>query len=131
MRDLLANTKRLWYSVYKGKQPIIDENGDFTGEYIESYGEPVAFRANISPAKGSSEADVFGASITYSKTISTANMNLPIDEYSLIFDKEPERKEDDTVDFEKAQYEVVAVARGLYHVKYAIKKLHEDINFYE
>lgn len=123
MRDLIANTKPLWYALYGEKIPITDERGDFTGEYITSYSEPVSFRANISPARGSSEADVFGAALDYSKTISTASMSLPIDEYSLVWDEKPEKLPDGTTDFDKAQYKVVAVARGLYHVKYALKRL--------
>lgn len=126
MRDLIANTKPLWYALYGKKVPITDEWGDFTGEYATSYSEPISFRANISPARGSSEADVFGAALDYSKTISTANLSLPIDEYSLIWDEEPEKLSDGTTDFDKAQYKVVAVARGLYHVKYAVKKLSKN-----
>lgn len=122
MRDLISNTKLLWYALYSEKVPIMDENGDYTGEDAPGYSEPVKFRANISPARGSSESDVFGASLDYSKTISTANMALPIDEYSLIWDKEPEKKTDGTIDFDKAQYKVVAVACGLHHVKYALKR---------
>lgn len=126
MRDLLSNTKPLWYALYSEKVPIMDENGDYTGEDAPGYSEPVKFRANISPARGNSESDVFGASLDYSKTISTANMTLPIDEYSLIWDKEPEKKLDGTIDFDKAPYKVVAVARGLCHVKYAIKKIQQS-----
>ena len=126
MRDLLANTKPLWYALYLGKQPITDEHGDYTGESEIQYSEPVPFRANISPARGSVETDSFGANLDYSKTISTANTKLPIDEYSLIWDKEPDKKEDGTTDFDKAQYKVVAVAVGLYHVKYAIQKLQQN-----
>lgn len=121
MRDLIANTKPLWYALYIEKKTITDENNDFTGEFESGFSEPIKFRANISPARGSSEADVFGTSLDYSKTISTANMTLPIDEYSLIWDRKPEKLPDGTTDFDKAQYKVVAVARGLHHIKYAIK----------
>ena len=126
MRDLLANTKPLWYALYLGEKEVTDEYGDFTGETEAEYSEPVPFRANISPARGASDEDAFGANLDYSHTISTANTTLPIDEYSLIWDKEPDTDEDGVVNYDTAQYKVVAVAVGLYHVKYAIQKLQLD-----
>ena len=129
MRDLMANNRHLWYALYVGETEEVDENGDFTGERGPSYSEPVQFEANLSATRGTqgftgtgSSYDYFGADIDYSLIISTANMNLPIDEHSLIWDIEPERDSGGNVDFSKARYNVTAVARGLVQMKYAIKR---------
>ena len=129
MRDLMANNRHLWYALYLGDTEEVDENGDFTGERGPSYSEPVQFEANLSATRGTqgftgtgSSYDYFGADIDYSLIISTANMNLPIDEHSLIWDVEPERDTGGNVDYNKARYNVTAIARGLVQMKYAIKR---------
>lgn len=129
MRNLVANNRPLWYSLYLGETPVLDENGDYTGEVQQSYSEPVKFMANLSATRGTqgftgtgSTFDYFGADIDYSLIISTADMTLPIDEYSLIWDVEPATDGQGNVDFSKARFNVTAVARGLVQMKYAIKR---------
>lgn len=126
MRDLLANTKPLWYALYLGERLLRDSNGDYTGETAPLYEKPVPFRGNISPARGNADEDAFGTNLDYSKTISTARMDLPIDEHTLIWEGDPKAADDGTTVFDNAQYRVVAVARGIYHVKYAIQKLQRN-----
>ena len=128
MRDLLSNTKQLWYSLYQSKTKVYDENGDFTGDYTEGYSEPVAFRANLSATRGTqgftgtgASNEYFGSDIKYDLIISTSNMDLPIDEYSLVWTREPGLDGSGNTDFETADYHVTAVARGIRHMKYAIR----------
>ena len=71
----------------------------------------------MSAARGSSENDSFGISLDYTKSIVTCNTSLPIVEGSLIWETTPINKP------EKADYKVVAVARSLNSVTYAIKKI--------
>ena len=130
MRNLVANNRKLWYSLYLGETDVIDENGDFTGERTQHFSEPVMFKANLSATRGTQgftgtggTYDYFGADIDYSLIISTADMHLPIDEHSLVWDVEPERDpETGEVDFDKARFTVTAVARSLVQMKYAIKR---------
>ena len=98
MRDLRVNSRDLWYATYLGVEEETDSNGDYTGEKKQLYSAPVWFRANLSATRGTqgftgtgSSYDYFGADVKYDLIISTANMDLPIDEYSLIWDAEPER----------------------------------------
>ena len=133
MRDLRANSRDLWYAVYLGVEEKTDANGDYTGERVEVYSKPVWFRANLSATRGTqgftgtgSSYDYFGADVKYDLIISTAQMDLPIDEYSLVWDAEPELDENDNVDYSKAKYRVKAVARGLHHMKYAIQTLQRN-----
>ena len=128
MRDLRSNTRKLWYSLYQEKTKVYDENGDFTGDYEEGYAEPVAFRANLSATRGTqgftgtgASNEYFGSDVKYDLIISTSNMDLPIDEYSLIWTKTPAKTASGETDFEKAEYHVTAVARGIHHMKYAIR----------
>lgn len=141
MRSLKKNMQKLHYSLYS-KQIMIyekDENGNIIYDEIDGevlpriiaeragYSEPVSFYANISAAKGSSDSEVFGVSMDYTKTISTSDMTLPISETSLIwFETEPVYNDDGTVSEASADYSVVAVARSLNNVVYAIKKLAKE-----
>lgn len=118
MRTMKRNKQRLYYALYLGKKKLFDDNGDIVGE-AEIYSVPEKFWANISPNKGESSAEPFGASLNYSRTIST-NENLPLDEHSLIwFETEPifEESEGDTAD-----YNVVAIANSLNSTLYALRK---------
>lgn len=48
MRNLKRNTKKLWYSNYTENVPILDENGDETGDYDNGYSSPTFFYASLS-----------------------------------------------------------------------------------
>ena len=128
MRDLKRNERQMWYATFLSEDTAVDANGDITGDDTISYSDPVPFRANLSATRGTqgftgtgADPDYFGADIDYHLIISTAKMNLPINEHTLIWTSEPE-KVNGAVNFDSAQYVVTAVARGLYHMKYAIKK---------
>lgn len=128
MRDLVSNTKRMWYATYQSKTPVFDDNGDFTGEYEEGYNEPVEFRANLSATRGTqgftgtgASYDYFGADVKYDRIISTCRMNLPLDEYTLVWIKQPALKQDGSTDFGSADFRITAVATGIDHMKYAVR----------
>lgn len=133
MRDLLSNCRTLWYATYQGITDVLDENGDFTGDRAASYSEPVEFKANLSATRGTqgftgtgASADYFGADVKYSLIISTAKMDLPLDEHSLIWTNTPATDSSGNVDYSQAEYKITAVARGLHHMKYAIRSLQRD-----
>lgn len=138
MRSLKKNKQKLWYSTYADQIIIYEKDEDGNIKYIDDgegnqipieigtkagYSSPVIFYANISAAKGISDSEVFGVSLDYTKTISTTDITLPISETSLIwFETEPAISNDGTVDENTADYFVVAVARSLNNVVYAIKR---------
>lgn len=128
MRDLRSNTKKIWYATYQEKTPVYDENGDFTGDYETGYSKPVSFRANLSATRGTqgftgtgASNEYFGADIKYDRIISTSKMDLPIDEHTLIWTRTPATKQDGSIDYNKADYKVKAVAQGILHMKYAVQ----------
>lgn len=141
MRNLKKNQHKLWYSTYANQITIYkrDSDGNIIYDEIDGkrfpriiaeragYNNPVSFCANISATKGSSDSEVFGVSLDYTKTISTCDMTLPISETSLIwYETEPRYNTDGTVDSFSADYAVVAIARSLNNVVYAIKKLAKE-----
>lgn len=120
MRNLKKNSKKLWYSNYSGRVPIVDENGDETGDYICGYASPVAFLATLSASRGNAYADMFGTNLSYTRTIATVE-KLPIKEESLIWVSEPVMNADGTVDEESAEYTVAGIADGLNGIVVALK----------
>lgn len=177
MRNLIRNNRKMWYATYSDSVKTVDENGDYTGDDTAEYSDPVEFHANLSATRGTqgftgtgASPDYFGADVDYALIISTAQMDLPINENTLIWTEQPvyinpipsptdggdddnpsdSESDEDTqmedeqtdvvygatgdvdppqpnpsgvVDPNSAQYFVTAVARGLYHMKYAIKKM--------
>ena len=130
MRDLIRNNRKMWYATFQGATKEVDENGDYTGNEVPARVKPVEFHANLSATRGTqgftgtgASVDYFGADIDYALIISTAKMELPIDEHSCIWTEQPVLDGEGYADPETAQYAVTAVARGLYHMKYAIKRM--------
>lgn len=138
MRGLKRNQKTLYYQLYASNIPVYETDLDgnivtdpitgeplLTGETKVGYADPVEFRANVSAARGSSESDLFGIDLVYDKTIVTCDMNLPIDELSVLFvDKKPEFDTGGNL-ANVADYKIAKIARSLNSVQYAIKKITE------
>ena len=111
-----------YYANYVRKEEIVDEYGNKTGEYKVVYGNPVECKGNISAAQGEMESRQFGDSESYDKVIVLNNVNIPIDEYSILWvDSLPHIKTDTPHD-----YIVKKVARSLNSVSIAISKV--DVN---
>lgn len=109
MRDAEANKIKMWYALYEGKEDEIDKNGDFTGNQISRYSVPIEFRASASSGKGSTEQDVFGMNVDFTRSICSMDMSLPITGTSLVWiETEPVLKEDGRVDEFSADYVVAA-----------------------
>ena len=127
MRNLLRNNRTMWYATYLGSEAERDLNGDLTGGSVKQYSKPVEFHANLSATRGTqgftgtgASNDYFGQDIRYDLIISTAQMDLPLDEHSLVWVNKPDMND---TDYEKADYKVKAVARGIHHMKYAIRSI--------
>ena len=138
MRNIKKNQQKLWYSTYAGQITIYerDENGEIVYADTEKtipkiiaeragYNKPVSFCANVSAGKGTAQEEVFGKDIDFTRTISTTDLTLPIDELSLVWiETEPKYSEDGTVDSNSADYKVAAKpARSLNQLMIALKAL--------
>lgn len=115
MRNLNRNEQTIYYALYSG----LTENtiGDlYTGEMVASYTSPVAIRASVSAARGTADLDLFGINISYTKAVIVDDINCPIDEHSRLWiGTNPLTAEHN--------YEVVAVAKSLNHITYAVKEV--------
>lgn len=121
MRTLNRNKSEYWYLLYDHKEPILDEDGNETGDYRVFYREAVKCRDNISPATGASQIEQFGNLSDYDKVIVTEDSACPMDENTVLFvDKEPEYDEEGQPLYD---YTVRRVARSLNSASYAISKV--------
>lgn len=90
MRTLKRNKTPIWYAMYLGEEELKDSDGNYTGERVAQYSEPVMMMANVSPATGQSYAETFGYLKDYDRVIATDWMECPIDENTVLwYDNEP------------------------------------------
>ena len=125
MRCLDRNKRTFYYATYEGKSGITDEYGNETGEYGLTYSNPIKHKGNISSAQGEMQSRQFGDSESYDKVIALGNINIPIDEYSILWvDTLPVIVNGTTET--PHDYIVKKVARSLNSVCIAISKV--DVN---
>lgn len=129
MRSMEINKTTVFYALYTGKQPILDDEGYETGEYTSGYALPVQIRIRVSPNRGEATNQFFGTLLDYDSTMVTTD-NLPIDEYSIIWiGKAPELSNGVyPVDLDGNlitghTHTVVRVAKDINVTQYAIKKV--------
>lgn len=123
MRCLVRNKRDFYYALYERKEEIEDEYGNKTGEYAVVYSKPIKCRGNISAAQGEIQNRQFGDSESYDKIIALGDVNIPIDEYSILWvDNLPIINADGSTDTPH-DYIVKAKARSLNVVALAISKV--------
>lgn len=125
MRCLLRNMRTFYFARYDRKEELVDEYGNKTGEYEVIYGNPVKCKGNISAAQGEIQSRQFGDSESYDKVIVLNNVDIPIDEYSILWVDTLPYLIENTTDTPH-DYIVKKVARSLNSVSIAISKV--DVN---
>ena len=115
MRLMVRNLKPIYYCLYKGQQPVYDEDNFETGEPIVTYDDPVIIKVNISPASGYTNTGMFGNLTDYDKVIITDKMDCPINENTLLFV--------DAALTGNPDYKVKKVAKSLNHISYAVSEV--------
>lgn len=121
MKVMERNKRTFWYCLYDRKEPIIDEDGNETGEEQIVYKPAKSLRANISAASGSSQVEQFGNLAGYDKVIVLDDTSCPIDENTVLFiDKDPEYDDDGKPLYD---YMVKRVAKSLNSVSIAVTKV--------
>ncbi len=117
MQSLLANQQTIYYALYEGMTDIV-KDGLKTGSKQKTYSLPVAFRCNVSPARGSAEEEQFGINTDYDRSIVTSKMDCPIQEDSILWVGIP------TTD--PHNYRVVRRAVSLNSITFAIKEVNKS-----
>ena len=128
--------KSFWYCLYSSASEMTDEYGNSTGQMDRIYASAVMMNANISPATGQSQTEMFGNLDSYDKVIVTDDLGCPIDEQTVLFvDKEPEypviqpsastSASEPEYDYAHPKYDYIVkrVARSLNSVSIAIRKV--------
>lgn len=123
MRDCKKNQQELYYATYSDQitEYYTDSDGNIIYDEIDVeliprikceravYTNPVPFDFETSAGKGTAQTEVFGSDVDFTRTISTTDMSIPIDELSLVWiEHEPEFLPDGTVDPDSADYKVAA-----------------------
>ena len=85
MRALKRNKRTFWYALYLEEVELVDSDGNYTGETGVGYSDPVECKANISPATGQSNLEMFGNLTDYDRVIVSDDTTIPIDENSVIW----------------------------------------------
>ena len=127
MRTLQRNKRTIYYALYNGETEAQDSSGNYTGEITISYDAPVAIKANVSPATGQSNQEMFGNLTDYDRVIITDDVSLLIDENSILWvDTTP--PEDETVDHATGyDYIVRRVAKSFNGLAIAARKVEMDV----
>ena len=116
LRTLERNKQVIYYALFDGKEPVIDEYGNQTGEYEILYTPPTLLKINVSAARGEYSTRQFGDTENYDKVLMTDDLNVPITETSILWI--------DSLDTEKPHdYIVKKVAKSLNSVSIAVSKV--------
>jgi hypothetical protein len=121
MKCLHRNKRKFYYALFKAKVAIKDEYGNDSGEVKVVYETPVETSANVSAATGESQVEQFGNSVVYDKVIITDDLNIPIDENSVLcIDSPPSYDKEGNLIYD---YIVKKVAKSLNTVSFAVSKV--------
>ena len=125
MRCLDRNKRAFYYCLYIGETRAIDEDGNYTGETISEYEDPVMVKGNVSAARGTAEIEQFGTNLSYDKTITLEGTDYPIDERTVLFvDSVP--GEGGALGNPPYDYKVAEIAKSLNQTVIAISKVREN-----
>ena len=121
MKALKRNQQTFYYALYTGMTDVVDASHYKTGEKTKTYATPVSMKANISPARGYADVEIFGKDLEYTKTICTDDMNCPITEESVLWiDKSPFGNNNTITPY---NYVVTQIAKSLNNIMYAVRKV--------
>ena len=116
MRTLKRNKRPVAFAFYEGVTELLDDNGNYTGEYTVSYTDPVKTLMNVSGGRGQADIALFGLTQTFSRTATTEDLITPFNTETVFWvEKDP--------DTEPFDYRVVAVSRTINQVVLALAEV--------
>lgn len=116
MRTLKRNKRPVAYATYQGVQELVDEWGNYTGEYDVQYSEPVKTFMNVSGGRGQSNIALFGLTDSFSRTVVTEDLETDFNTDMVFWiEKDP--------DTEPFDYRVVLVSRTINQVVIALAEV--------
>ena len=124
MRDLKINQVKTYYSNFVRSEELKDKNDDFTGERRLIYTKPKELQISISIGAGETQAEMFGTRNDFTHIIVTTNIDLPLNEHSILWrDSEPLYLDDGSVDHLSSDFIVISKPkRSLNQVSFGLKE---------
>lgn len=77
MRTAKRNKRPVAYAFYNGTTELVDEYGNYTGEYEVHYTDPIKTLMNVSGGRGRAEIHMFGTDNPFSLTLVTEDLETP------------------------------------------------------
>lgn len=117
MRDLLRNCRPVWYAnlIPGAETPVVDEQGNETGETAFMYTVPAQIWLNVSEPDGEAEAGSFGGFADYTATIVTSDLMCPLEQGAQIWVR--------TAPPDANDYVVTARAPSIDAVSYTLRRV--------
>lgn len=118
MRTVQRNQRPVAYAFYKGVTEVVNDNGEYTGEYIVSYTTPIKAFMNVSGGRGAADVAMFGFDTAYARSIVTNDLTTPFNTETVFWiDTDPDKGE-------PHDYRVVGVSRTINQVVIALAEVH-------
>jgi len=119
LRTVKRNKRPVAYAFYDGVTELLDDDGNYTGEYEVSYTEPVKTLMNVSGGRGQADIALFGLTQTFARTATTEDLRTPFNTQTVFWvETDP--------DTEPFDYRVVAVSRTINQVVLALAEVETD-----
>ena len=116
MRTAHRDKRPVAYAFYFGQTEMVDENGDYTGEFDVEYTAPVKTLMNVSGGRGQADVALFGLTQNFSRTAVTQDLDTNWNtEMVMWVERDP--------DTEPFDYRVAAVARTINQVVLALEEV--------
>ena len=116
MRTLKRNKRPVAFAFYDGVTELLDDDGNYTGEYQVHYTAPVKTMMNVSGGRGQADIALFGLTQSFGRTATTEDLTTPFNTETVMWiERNP--------DTEPFDYRVVAVSRTINQVVLALSEV--------
>lgn len=116
MRTLKRNKRPVAFAFYDGVTELLDDDGNYTGEYEVHYTAPVKTMMNVSGGRGQADIALFGLTQSFGRTATTEDLTTPFNTETVMWiERNP--------DTEPFDYRVVAVSRTINQVVLALSEV--------
>ena len=116
MRTVHRNKRPVAYAFFDGVTELVDDYGNYTGEYEVKYTEPTQAYMNVSGGRGQADIALFGLTQTFARTVTTQDLDTPFNtEMVFWIERDP--------DSEPFDYRVAAVSRTINQVVIALAEV--------
>jgi hypothetical protein len=102
-------------------EDLTDDDGNYTGDTVQRYSEPIAIKASVSTASGYTVINGYNMALGYDKTVIYDDPNCTADEYSVFCIDIP--LEYDNAGQMKYDYRVKGVSRSFNTVAYYLERI--------